>query len=85
MLGKKISTKGKKRGNRCLNYCSEYFCIGDGRVQTTHIQIILQDNAWNQNVKNCLLAYIYIIIFRLLRIELSKSKRYMEINFRFFF
>lgn len=27
---------------------------------------------------------LYLIIFRLLRIELSKSKRYMEINFRFF-
>lgn len=27
---------------------------------------------------------LYLIIFRLLRIELSKSKRYMEINFSFF-
>lgn len=32
-----------------------------------------------------LLFGLYLIIFRLLRIELSKSKHYMEINFSFFF
>lgn len=76
---KKISTKENKRDIKFGNYFSEQLCIGDGRVQTTYIQVILGNNVW----KVAKLPFgLYVIIFRLLvkKKKERKKKCYMVIN-----